>query len=387
MTCQHINIFASQFPRIYMNFFTLRMLIPSIFLWGMILHAERMDKAVLVEKIEKAYDFDPKTFALFDSDEFDKKDAMQSFIAATASYWIYQADRIDKDKKDRAEKMLCDSIDIATDFYRLDKKNPEARFLLGVNLCNRARFYVEESSWFRAFLDAREGLGVLRDLMEEYPDYADAGFAVGVAECFLSDAPAMLKPLASLLGFRGSAADGIQKLKACIEKGEWTRVEAEYYLGYYYYNVANDGENATYIFSKLSQLFPGNPLFGYLLGRAYQISHLPLEALVVYQRNCEVAVAAGADDIADWSYFRSGTILQGEHRYKDALIEYGKLQQRITSETHHQEYFYLLPLKTAECLIEVGDLKRARAYLGVIRPEWDRDTYRRAKDLLNEIGD
>lgn len=350
-----------------------------------VLNAETVDHAFLMGQIEKAYNFDQETFQWFDSEAFDKSNPMQSFIAATASYWIYQADRIEEEKRSEAEASLSLSIDLAERYYKLNKGNSTARFLYGINRCNRARFYVEESSWFRAYLDAREGLGVLKNLVEDDPDFADAYFAIGVAECYLSDAPVILKPLARLLGFSGSVEAGISKLQRCIHEGEWTRVEASYYLAYYYYSVANDGPKAIETFQLLTDRYPSNPLYAYFLGRSYQINHQPLEALQIYRKCRNIAYEVGAEDIGNWSAFRVGTILQGEHLVEEALREYGRLQKRLNSETHHQEYFYLLPLKIAESLIEAGDIPRAKAYLNVIRPEWDKDTYRTAKDLLREL--
>lgn len=335
--------------------------------------------------VERAYNFDAEAFAWFESHELDQTDPMNVFVAATASYWVYQADRIDRDKRNHAEQLLDRSVEVSETHFERDKSNGFYRFLYGSSRCNRARFHVEESSWFRAYLDAREGLGVLRDLIDDEPDYIDAQFAIGVAECFLSDAPAILKPLARLLGFRGSAEQGIEKLKRCMQEGEWTRTEAAYYLAYYYYNVVSDGPKAVAAFTKLREQYPSNPLFLYFLGRSHQINRDPLGALEVYLGARDVAYRTGADDIGNWSSFRVGTILQGEQRFEDALQEYSRLQGKLSSAMHHQEYFYLLPLKMAQCLIALGDEERAKMYLNVIRPEWDKDTYREAKDLLETL--
>ena len=357
-----------------------------LFLWQiMTVGAVTADKALMKEYIHRAYNFDPGAFEWFESDDFDKSDAMQAFVSASASYWLFQADRIDRSKRDHAEQMLNQSVELSEASFKRDKSDRFYQFLYGLSRCNRARFFVEESSWFRAYLDAREGLGTLRDLIEADPTYSDAYFALGVAECFLSDAPAILKPLARLLGFKGSAQEGIQKLKLCIADGEYTSVEAAYYLAYYYYNVVGDGPNAIASFQELKEQFPGNPLFVYFLGRSYQINRDPLGALEIYRESKEVCYNAEARDLGNWSSFRIGTILQGEQRYQDALSEYGVLQRKLDSETHHQEYFYLLPLKIAECSIAIGDVERAKLYLNVIRPEWDKDTYRQAKDLLKSL--
>jgi hypothetical protein len=349
------------------------------------LFADLQDHDLVSSYIERAYNFDLDAFAWFASDAFDKEEPLQSFIASTAAYWTYQADRINVQKRDAADAALTHSIQVTEIIYRQNRDDAFARFLYGSSRCNRARFQVEEQDWFKAYLDAREGLGVLRSLIKDEPEYADAFFAVGVAETYLSNAPTLLKPLARLLGFRGSADSGIEKLKFCMENGDWTGIEAAYYLAYYYYNVARDGDQAVQGFEPLVEQFPGNPIFLYLLGRSYQIRRDPLGALAVFERARDAALASDAHDMANWSLFRIGTIQQGEQRHQDAIQSYGQLQKRIGADSLQQEYFYLLPLKMAECLIAEGDIPRARAYLEVIRPEWDRETYRAAVALLREL--
>ena len=347
--------------------------------------ASEVERERLMESIERAYNFEQQAFDWYESEAFDRNDPVHAFVASTAAYWIYQADRIDEAKRKRAEERLSESIDLAQRWYKEDKSDLQARFFYGVNRCNRARFYVEESSWFRAYLDAREGLSILRSLVEEEPNYADAYFALGVAEAFLSDAPTLLKPLARLLGFRGAAQAGIEKLQRCMEEGDWTIVEASYYLAYFHYSIAEDGPKAIAGFESLVRQYPANPLFAYFLGRSHQINHKPLDALEVYQRSRDLSYQAGAEDIGNWSSFRIGTILQGEHFYQEAVEEYQRLQKRLTAEMVEQEYFYLLPLKMAQCLIELDEIDRARSYLEVVRSEWNRDAYREARKLLDQL--
>jgi tetratricopeptide (TPR) repeat protein len=349
------------------------------------LQAKVQEHDLVSSYIERAYNFDLDAFAWFASAAFDKEEPLQSFIASTAAYWTFQADRTNGGKRDAAEAALSQAILVTETVFRQNRNDSFARFLYGSSRCNRARFHVEESNWFKAYLDAREGLGVLRSLISDDPEYADGFFAVGVAEAYLSDAPTLLKPLARLLGFRGSADSGIEKLLFCMENGDWTQTEAAYYLAYYYYNVARDGDQAVKVFERLVEQYPGNPIFLYLFGRSHQIRHDPLGALPVYERARDAALVSDANDIANWSLFRMGTIQQGEQRHQDAIRAYTQLQQRLGAESHRQEYFYLLPLKMAECLIEEGDIPRARAYLNVIRPEWDRETYRTAMALLREL--
>ena len=339
------------------------------------------------EAMQKAYNFDLDTFTWFREKANETQEPLWYFLAASAGYWEYQSDRINLDKRDQAREYLDLAVGSSRDYYKEHRDDVDAKFLTGVSYCNRARFNVEEEKWFQAYLDAREGMGLLNDLVDDNPEYYDAYFALGVAECFLSDAPMLLKPLAKLIGFSGSRDEGIQKLEMSIKMGQWTPTEAEYYLAYYYYKVEDNGPESIKRFSSLLERYPNNPMFGYFLGRGYQINQEPLKALEAYRKIRDNCYEVDAVDMGNWATFRIGTILQGEHRNDEALAEYNRLKKKLTEATHKQEYFYQLPLKIAEVLIEIGNTRTARRYLEVIRSEWDRDTYKRARELLKEIDD
>ena len=367
--------------------FSKRYFILLAFLLTPVLWAEESFESDAYDAMNRAYSFDGTAFTWFKQQAEASDDPFWSFFAASASYWEFQSDRINPEKQAQAREFLDKAVGYSRKRYKANRDDVDMKFFCGVSYCNRARFNVEQEKWFQAYLDAREGIGMLEDLVEEHPDYYDGYFALGVAECFLSDAPMLLKPLAKLIGFSGSRDEGIRKLETSIEKGRWTSVEAEYYLAYYYYSVEDNGPEAIKRFASLLERYPMNPMFGYFLGRGYQINHEPYKALEAYQGIREICYEVGAVDMGNWATFRIGTILQGDHHIDEALREYSRLKKNLTEATRTQEYYYLLPLKIAESLIEKGDLEKARLYLKVIRSEWDSDTYKRARELLKEIGE
>ncbi|MCG8527806.1 MAG: TTC39/IML2 family protein [Opitutales bacterium] len=336
--------------------------------------------------VNLAYDFDQTSLESLVDNEAGREDALLSFLSASAAYWQFQSDRIDEKKEELAEERLTQAIDVAKKEFNKGKLVADSRFLLGVGYCNRARFYVEQQNWIKSYMDARKGMGLLRDLIKDEPEYIDAHFALGVAECFLSDAPLVLKPLARLLGFSGSREKGVERLEMCIESGEWTSIEAAYYLGYFYYNVERNGAETIRIFKDLSARYPRNPLFGYFLGRGYQISHEPLKALEAYQRIQSSCYQVGAEDIGNWASYRIGNILHGEQRSKEALVYYNELKKRLDESTHKQEYFHRLPLKFARSLAKEGKMEEAYRYLDVMNSNWDSDTKKLAKAFRKELG-
>jgi hypothetical protein len=338
------------------------------------------------ERIERAYNFDAEAFTWFDEHGSETEDPFDAFVCASASYWQYQSDRVNQSKMERVQVLLDRAVDLAKTAYKRNNEEDMALFLYGVSLCNRARFNVEEEAWFSAYLDSRKGISLLKKLLDRSPNFADANFALGVAECFLSEAPAFLKPLAMMLGFSGNAEQGIQKLTLAIEKGKWTRTEAEYYLAYYYYNVAENGAQTIDRFNTLFARYPRNPIFGYFLGRGYQINDEPIKALEVYRSVRDMCYEVGAKDIGNWTSYRIGTILQGEGLHEAALDEFKFLQRNLDPEMQRQFYFQWLPVKFAASYIEIGELDRALKYLDLMNENWDEKPFKAAKELRKSIN-
>jgi tetratricopeptide (TPR) repeat protein len=363
------------------GYFTILLVSLSPLLW-----AGSPSESEIMDVMNRAYNYDKEAFDWFETQATETEDSLLLFLAASGCYWEYQSDRIDSGKRDQAKQFLDKAIDYNRSLYKNNRDDPQAKFICGISYCSRARFNVEEEQWFQAYLDAREGMGLLESLVEDYPDFQDAYFALGVAECFLSDAPFILKPLARLIGFRGSVTEGVRKLELSIQSGKWTSIEAEYYLAYFYYKVDSNGPETIRRFQSLLDRYPKNPMFGYFLGRGYQINNEPLKALEAYRGIRDNCYEVDAIDMGNWVAYRIGNILQGEHRYLEALKEYNCLVKRLNESTHRQEYFYQLPLKMAECFIGDGDNEKARSYLEVIQREWDSDTYRRARSLLRDLN-
>jgi tetratricopeptide (TPR) repeat protein len=346
-----------------------------------VLYSSSHPEQVIKERIDLAYNFDASAFQWFNELGLTTEDPLEAFICASAAYWEYQSDRVDLEKIERVEAFLNRAIDLAKEAYSDNKDDDFATFLYGVGLCNRARFNVEEEAWFSAYRDSRKGISLLKKLLKRNPDMADANFALGVAECFLAEAPAFLKPLAMMLGFSGNAEEGMRKLNVAIEQGKWTSVEAEYYLAYYFYNVEGNAQETVQRFEHLFEKYPSNPIFGYFMARGHQMSHDPLKALEAYQNIRDLCYEVNADDMGNWTSYRIGTILQGEGRHQQALEEFEFLQSRLDSSMSRQFYFQWLPVKFASSLIEVGDTARASKYLDVVTSDWNEQPYKAAKEL------
>lgn len=334
--------------------------------------------------LEPAYDFNDEALREI-RDRAGSGKAFDAFLMATLKYWEYQADRVDTSKQDAASEWLGLACSSSKAEWRSDPDNDDAQFLYGICCCNRARFYVEESSWSRAYFDSREGIRVLEDLLARNPGYVDALFPLGVFEAYLSDAPLLLKPLARLLGFRGNAEDGLSRLRKAAANGVWTRIESSFYLGYYYYSIGEDPNTAHAFFAELHARYPGNPVFGYLFGRLCELRGDTVQALEVYRSSEQRALGLGAMDIANWSGYRAGVLLVDLGSHQEGLSMLIRVRKRTPPHAEEQEYYLRLPYEISRALIGLDRRDDARRYLEAVDVSWDRDTYRLSKALLRTL--
>ncbi|MDD4349871.1 MAG: hypothetical protein PHF70_12245 [Opitutales bacterium] len=338
-----------------------------------------------LEMIHAAYDFQPEAFAkLEENRKQHPDDAFAAFLYASACFWLYLVDEPDPVKRSRAALEMEASVDLAERDFREDPDSPDKAFLYGVSLCNVARFYLEEKSWWSAYRRASRGLGVLDDLIRREPEYYDAYFAVGVSMSFLDDVPLFLRPFSFLMGVRGDARQGMKYLELAREKGTWTEVESAFYMGYYYFSVTEDAEKGKQVFDELGERFPGNPAFAYFSGRCMQLAGKPLEAALVYEKLWPLAWDSGARDMAYECRFRLGEILRGEHRYADALVEYMGLHEVLLPEYGDMRYAWILPLRIGQCQMEAGNPDAAMEWLDkAVRIS---DSKRDARRLMKELA-
>lgn len=338
-----------------------------------------------LEMIHSAYDFEPEAFSsLEESRSRNPDDAFASFLHASACFWQYLVDEPDAVKRDRAEIEMEASVELAERDYREDPSSPDNAFLYGVSLCNVARFYLEEKSWWSAYRRASRGLAVLEDLIRREPECYDAYFAVGVSMSFLDDVPLFLRPFSYLMGVRGDAKQGMKYLKLAREKGRWTEIESAFYMGYYHFSVTHDAEQGKLVFDELRQRFPGNPAFGYFYGRCVQLSGDPLGAAEIYEKAWSLAWEKGAKDLAYECRFRLAEILKGEKSYVEAMEEYVGLHGMILPEYGKMRYAWILPLRIGQCHAETGDIDAAREWLE--KAAGDSESRREARRLLKSLS-
>ena len=264
------------------------------------------------EKIELimtlGYNLDPRTAGLIDeiTESYPESPLGPCLNAARLFRLDGYAGGTDEELAERFEKASEKAIEVAKDYYSENESDPTARYALAMCELNLARYYIENGRWLRGFFKANAGLAHLKGILKEYPDFHDAKMPLGVANCFLDEAPAYLKPIAMLLRFSGDMEKGLQQLHDAETKGFLTRYESLYYQVGIQWELLEEKEKAGEILSRFLELFPNNADAVVLLGHLRRKQERHQEAFDAYYRVLSLPEVSYLHDMKDWVSIHMG---------------------------------------------------------------------------------
>jgi tetratricopeptide (TPR) repeat protein len=153
------------------------------------------------------------------------------------------------------------------------KQNPhdeEALYWGGVAHVTRAIFRLSLTREHLAALrEAKEARKLHVRLLALNPGFVDALLVVGTYDYVVGSLPWYMKVLASLVGYRGDRARGLEEIKRVSEQGHWAREDAKSFLAIFYFREKRYAD-ALAILQSLSQAYPRNFLLPQEMARVYK---------------------------------------------------------------------------------------------------------------------
>ncbi|MDQ3133383.1 MAG: hypothetical protein M3Q76_01065 [Acidobacteriota bacterium] len=144
------------------------------------------------------------------------------------------------------------------------KKNPkdvDALYYLGSVQGLRAAFAgAVERSFMTALRTGSDSVDKHREVLKLDPSFHDAGLSVGMYEYIAGSIPAIYKPVAFLLGTRGSKKKGLALIERVVAEGQWSRDEARGILIIFYKRERRYADALKYA-RELAEKYPRNYLF------------------------------------------------------------------------------------------------------------------------------
>jgi tetratricopeptide (TPR) repeat protein len=154
------------------------------------------------------------------------------------------------------------------------KQNPkdeEALYWGGAAHATRAVFYFTMAkSYLAALRESTEARKAHSQLLKIDPDFIDAWLVVGVNDYVVGVLPWYLKVLASLAGYRGNRAQGIEEVRRVAMQGRLAREDAKFVLAIFYRRQKMYAETLE-VLQSLARSYPRNFLLQREIANIYEI--------------------------------------------------------------------------------------------------------------------
>lgn len=260
--------------------------------------------------MDLGYNLDPKTPELIDQiiENYPESPLGLCLRAARLFRLDDYADGSDPEVSEKFEIASERAIEAAGKYYSQNKNDPEARYALAMCELNLARYYIDHRRWISGFFKATSGLGHLKAILKEYPDFHDAKMPLGVANCFLDKTPVYLKPLAALLRFSGDMELGLQQLHDAETKGFLTRYESLYYQVAVQWELLEDLEAAGSLLDRFLERFPRNVDALVMKAHLDRKRERYEEAFAGYEKVLSLPEAKYLGEVREWVVLHSGNL-------------------------------------------------------------------------------
>lgn len=334
--------------------------------------------------MQLGYNLDPRTSELIESIIREYPDSPIGLCLKAARLFRlndYQEGE-DEDLKERFEAVSEAAIEAARRYLSDHPSIPEARYAVAMCELNLARYYIENGRWLGGFFKARSGLSSLNALLKDHPDFHDAKLPIGVANCFLDEAPVYLKPIALLLRFSGDMDLGLKQLKDAEEKGFLTRYESLYYQVGVQWELRDDREVASKILDRFLDRFPRNAdaaLMRAILDRKLERFD---DSLAAYDRLLAMPEVAYLGAMRDWALFQSGYVSLKLEDGEDALRR-ANLALKAAGDDRDELRAWANTLK-GNALIHLKRFEEAEAILKSVKRSDSVEAYKASRKALTE---
>ncbi|HBB66962.1 MAG: hypothetical protein A2X28_04895 [Elusimicrobia bacterium GWA2_56_46] len=164
-------------------------------------------------------------------------------------------------------EMTDKAIGIARAWLKKHPADANAYMCLGGMYGLRARLALMQHRWLKAYFDGKKAISNTRKSLKVDPELYDSYLGLGMYEYYAGTLSGVIKVLAKLL-MGGNAAQGVEYIKVCKEKGYFNALAAELLLIEIYTEPGNrfkDTKTAVKWSEELVKLYPMHPQMQFVL--------------------------------------------------------------------------------------------------------------------------
>jgi len=146
-----------------------------------------------------------------------------------------------------------------------EKVTAELKYLIGSIYYNKSIAEARSGNYLQALWTSNQMKSNLEEAVKIKPDFYDAYLGLGLYNFALSQIPSTLEWAANLVGITADKELGLTFVNKTVQKGKFSKIDAQYYLSQLYSRVVVDHPAAKELLNNLVRRYPKNLLFNFSL--------------------------------------------------------------------------------------------------------------------------
>ncbi len=145
------------------------------------------------------------------------------------------------------------------------KTTAELKYLIGSIYYNKSIAEARSGNYLQALWTSNQMKSNLEEAVKLKPDLYDAFLGLGLYNFALSQIPSTLEWAANLVGITADKELGLTYVNKTVQKGKFSKIDAQYYFSQLYSRVVVDHPAAKELLNNLVKRYPKNLLFNFSL--------------------------------------------------------------------------------------------------------------------------
>ncbi len=237
-------------------------------------------------------------------------------------FWYYFSNK-EKDDLNKFLEYSDQAIDKAVAKIDTLTDDPELLYILGANYSYRAMAFTQEGKFLDAVWATKRSESFLDKVIEINPKYYDAYLGLGLYNFALGQIPKAFQWALSIAGMNGDKEKGLTYIQEAVQKGTFTKVEANFYYSQILSDFFADYKQASKYLANLIQKYPENLLFSYSLA-VIKLKERKLDAANKLLHKIVKTQNIKLPQLISLSNFLLGEIQYKQNNFDSATVYYNK---------------------------------------------------------------
>lgn len=237
------------------------------------------------------------------------------------------------------------------------KTTAELKYLIGSIYYNKSIAEARSGNYLQALWTSNQMKSNLEEAVKLRPDLYDAFLGLGLYNFALSQIPSTLEWAANLVGITADKELGLTYVNKTVQKGKFSKIDAQYYLSQLYSRVVVDHPAAKELLSNLVKRYPKNLLFNFSLAWIeYELNDLS-------SAEKHLRFVINADDnlypfVVSNSNYLLGNVFFARNQFDSARVYYNNYLKLAVND----DYKGFVNMQIGLCLEISGNRKEAVKY-------------------------